>query len=215
VKIITLAAQKGGCGKSALAISCAALVSQHSKRALILDTDPQRTAVEWSAGRNGNPPEVRRVTSDALTRTLQDVVSRAPFDFVFIDTAGHDEFAVACAMRYSTFSLIPCRPASADALAVAVTARQAQQLAPHRYAFVLNQVPTRGTRADEAATVLAEMGEVAPMRIAQRMAWQDSYSARMGVSEYEPNGAAARELGFVWKWLNTRIKGLKDVPTKD
>ena len=48
------------------------------------------------------------------------------------------------------------------------------------------------------------------MRIAQRIAWQDCYSARLEVSECEPKGPAARELGFIWKWLNTRLKGLKD-----
>jgi chromosome partitioning protein len=61
VKIITLAAQKGGCGKSALAISCSALAAQHSKLLLILDAGPQGTARQWQAGRNGDPPEVRAI----------------------------------------------------------------------------------------------------------------------------------------------------------
>jgi chromosome partitioning protein len=92
---------------------------------------------------------------------------------------------------------------------MAATAAVATRLKRH-FAFVLTQVPTLGTRADETAAALAEVGEVAPIRICQRIAWQDSYAAGLGVSDYEPEGPAARELTALWRWLNARLKGLKN-----
>jgi chromosome partitioning protein len=207
VKVITLAAQKGGCGKSALAISCAALAAQRS-RVLVLDLDPQGTARQWESGRNGAAPEVRSVRTAA---ELESALTGLPsdYDFVFIDTPGRDEPGEAAAIRAADLTLIPCRPTMADVRAMPATAAVAQRL-NRRYAFILTQVGARsGTRADETAAALAEVGEVAPIRIGQRIAWQDSYAASLGVSEYEPNGTAARELAALWRWLNARLKGLK------
>jgi chromosome partitioning protein len=209
VKVITLAAQKGGCGKSALAISCAVLAAKHLKRVLILDADPQGTARQWQTGRNGGLPEVRSVRNAAELESTLSALPSNSFDFVFIDTPGRDEPGEAAAIRAADLTLIPCRPTMADVRAMPATAQVAQRLKRH-YAFVLTQVPTRGTRADETAAALAEVGEVAPVRISQRIAWQDSYAASLGVSEYEPEGPATRELAALWRWLNARLKGLKN-----
>jgi chromosome partitioning protein len=206
VKVITFAAQKGGCGKSALTISCAVLAAQRSKRVLILDADPQGTADQWQAGR-ASVPEVERVKDAAELESRLSALPSRSYDFVFIDTPGRDEPGEASAIRASSLTLIPCRPTMADVRAMPATAEVARRLKRH-YAFVLTQVPSRGTRADETAAALAELGEVAPIRIAHRIAWQDSYAASMGVSEYEPEGAAARELSAFWRWLNARLNGL-------
>jgi len=203
MKIITLAAQKGGCGKSSLAISCAVLAAQQAQRALLFDLDPQQTLATWKRTRELPAPEVRKSADGPLEEELQEL-ARAPFDFIFIDTPGHDNFLVGAAIRHASFTLIPCRPAVADIAAVVATARLASAL-KRPFAFVLEHVQPRGTRAEEAAAELAIVGEVAPVRIRQRMAWQDAFADGQGVSEYEPKGAAARELAALWRWLNTRI----------
>jgi chromosome partitioning protein len=208
VNVITLAAQKGGCGKSALAISFAVLATQHSGPVLVLDADPQGTARQWQNGRDGKSPEVRSVRNAAELESTLSALPSDSFDFIFIDTPGRDEPGEAAAIRAAALTLIPCRPTMADVRAVPATAAVARRLNRH-FAFVLTQVPTRGTRADETAAALAEVGEVAPIRIGQRIAWQDSYAAGLGVSEYEREGAATRELAALWRWLNARLKGLK------
>ena len=207
MKVITLAAQKGGCGKSALAISCAALAAKNSQ-VLVLDLDPQGTARQWQGGRNGGPPEVRAIRNVAELESTLSALPSHGLDFIFIDTPGRDEPGEAAAIRAADLTLIPCRPTMADVRAMPATAGVAKRLRRH-YAFVLTQVPTRGTRADETAAALAEVGEVAPIRIGQRIAWQDAYAASLGVSEYDPEGPAARELAALWRWLNARLKGLK------
>jgi chromosome partitioning protein len=206
VKVITFAAQKGGCGKSSLAISCAVLAAQNSKRVLLLDADPQATTLQWCAERNGSPPEVRAVAGHDLDKEVKRIAQ--DFDFILVDTPGQDNAVVSMAIRNSALTLIPCRPTMADMHAIPVTAAVARNL-KRPFAFVLEQVPSRGTRADESAAALAEWGEVAGCRISYRMAWQDSFAAHMGVTEYEPNGPAARELAALWRWINARLKGFK------
>ncbi len=206
MKVITLASQKGGCGKSSLAISCAVLAARNAQRVLLIDADPQRTAIQWCTDRNGSPPEVREIPGADLEKRLS-LIARERFDFVIIDTPGQDHSLVATAIRNSAFTLIPCRPTTPDIQAMTATSTVARNF-KRPYAFVLEQVlPTRGTRADEAAAALAEMGAVAPIRISHRIAWQDAYTAGQGISEYEPKGPAARELEALWRWLNARLKG--------
>jgi chromosome partitioning protein len=208
VKVITLAAQKGGCGKSALAISLAALACRNGTSVLILDADQQGTARQWQNGRDGRAPEVRAVRSAAELESTLGALPSDGFEVVLIDTPGRDEPGEAAAIRAGALTLIPCRPTMADVRAVPSTAAVARRLNKH-FAFVLTQVPTRGTRADETAAALGEVGEVAPIRIGQRIAWQDSYAAGLGVSEYDPEGSAAQELGALWRWVNARLKRLK------
>src|SRR5690242_19637261 len=99
MKIITLASQKGGCGKSSLAISCAVRAARNSKRVLLIDADPQRTAVKWCSDRNGSPPVVREVAGHDLDKEVKRVAEH--FEFVFIDTPGQDHSLVATAIRNS------------------------------------------------------------------------------------------------------------------
>jgi chromosome partitioning protein len=196
MKVISFAAQKGGCGKSSLAISSAVLAARN-KRVLLIDADPQSTALQWRAGRNGDPPEVRRFQAG--------LVAKDEFDFVFIDTPGHIEGNLSGALKLSTFVLVPTRPTLADARAMPPIAKMLTAL-KRPFAFVLTQVQGRGTRADETAAALAALGDVAPVRTVQRVVWQDAYAASLGVSEYEPSGAATRELNALWQWLNARLQ---------
>ena len=208
VKVITFAAQKGGCGKSSLAISCAVLAAQNSKRVLLLDADPQGTVLGWHSKRNGSPPVVRGLHFGRMEieQTFKALSSKQ-FDFIFLDTPGYLDSNLSAALRESTFTLVPSRPTTADVHAMPVIAKMLAA-AKRPFAFVLTQVSVRGPRADETAAALAELGDVAPVRITQRIAWQDAFTASQGVSEFKPGGNATRELAALWRWLNARIKGL-------
>ena len=66
MRIITFVTQKGGSGKTTLALSCAVAAEEHGARALVLDMDPQRTAEAWYQTREANKPKLAAVTAAEL-----------------------------------------------------------------------------------------------------------------------------------------------------
>ena len=55
---IAIISQKGGAGKTTLALHLAAAAQDAGRVSLIIDTDPQATASQWAAWRQDAPPEV-------------------------------------------------------------------------------------------------------------------------------------------------------------
>jgi len=121
MQVVALVTQKGGCGKSTLALSLAVAARGVNRRTLILDTDPQRTVSTWWQDREQDTPDCVEVfESTALPKAL-DLAKQKRFDLVFIDTPGRDDPINARVIGLADFCLIPCRPAMADMRAQSAT----------------------------------------------------------------------------------------------
>lgn len=205
MRVVSFVTQKGGSGKTTLALSCAAAAEAQGARVLILDMDVQGTAEAWYQDREAETPRLAAVKA----AELPNAINRAGqvFDVVLIDTPGRDEPSIAAAIRQSDFCLIPCRPTSADMKATPPTVATVKRLGKHS-AFVLSQAPPRGYRIREASAGLSVLGVVAPMPIVSRNAYQDAYSAGLTVLEYEPEGKAAQEVRGLWQWVTRKLEKL-------
>ncbi|MCV5473570.1 ParA family protein, partial [Escherichia coli] len=53
--IIGVLNQKGGVGKTTLSVNVAASLARRGCRVLLLDADPQGSALDWQAARDGEP----------------------------------------------------------------------------------------------------------------------------------------------------------------
>src|SRR5579875_3515953 len=98
MRVLSFVSQKGGAGKSTLAISCAVAAEQDGYQVLIVDLDPQGTSEAWFQDRNADTPKLVTAAAADLPDALACARS-ARFDFVLIDTPGRDEPAVATAIR--------------------------------------------------------------------------------------------------------------------
>lgn len=206
--VISFITQKGGSGKTTLAINCGVVASQKGKRVLILDMDAQATAETWYQDREDDKPQVIRLAPADLERALRAARERG-FDVVLIDTPGRDEPGAAAAVRVSDFCVIPCRPSPADMKATPPTVETIRRL-DKRAAFVLTQTPPRSFRNREAEQGLSVLGVVCPVRIVLRNVYQDAQGAGLGVTEYEPEGKAAAEVRELWDWMSKKIRKVKD-----
>jgi chromosome partitioning protein len=207
--VVSLVTQKGGSGKTTLCLNLAVAAEAAGRRCLILDLDPQATAEAWYQDREAPSPRLVRAEAASLGRALEAAGGQG-FDLVLIDTPGRDEPAVAAAIRASRFCLVPCRPTPADMKAQPATAATIRRLG-RPMAFVLTQTPPRGFRPREAGLGLAVLGPVAPVLIVARSAFQDAHGQGLAVTEFEPEGKAAEEVGALWRWLASRLEKTADV----
>lgn len=204
MRVVALVTQKGGSGKTALALSLAVAAEETRKRVLLIDMDPQGTAEAWYQDREADSPKLVKIDATEIEDALATARHNG-FDLVFIDTPGRDEPSTAAAIREADFCLIPCRPTPADMKATPPTVATITRL-NKPIVFVLTQTPPRSYRIREAENGLSVLGMVAPVHIVLRNAYQDAFGRGLGVTEHEPEGKAAEEIRALWKWLGKKLE---------
>ncbi len=193
MKTLAVISQKGGAGKTTLALHLAVAARIKKKTAAIIDLDPQASAANWGDSREDEYPAVVSAQPARLSKVLA-AAKEAGAKLAIIDTAPHSESAALAAARASDLVIIPCRPAILDLRAIGSTV-DLVNLAKAKACIVLNAVPSRGTLAEEAVEAVSSYGvKVLPVRIGQRAAFVHALTAGKTAQEYEPNGKAAKEI---------------------
>jgi chromosome partitioning protein len=201
---LSIISQKGGTGKTTLALNLASAMEADGRTAVIIDLDPQASAKSWHDGREDESPVVISAQAARIPEVLKTAQEHGA-DFVIIDTAPHSENASLTAARASDLVLVPTRPAILDLRAIAASA-DICALAKVRAFAVLNAAPPRGSLPDEAGQAINSYGlEVCPVRIHQRMAFVHSLTAGQTAIEFEPKGKAAKEINDFYKWTCSNV----------
>ena len=209
MKTIAFVTQKGGTGKSSLAISLAVAAEEAGQHPYILDLDPQGTARKWYERREAETPEVAAIPTNKVKDAIA-ALQRQSIDLVLIDTPGIDSPATTSAMEAADLCIIPARPSYADIEATRATVASLQKLAKD-FAFVLNQCPPgRVMRITDAYRALHMSGMVAPPTMATRADHVDAIGAGQGVTEWAPAGKAARETRELLQWVMKKMEGETD-----
>jgi len=204
MKTVAIISQKGGAGKTTLALHLAVAAELDGRPTAIIDLDPQASASGWKDIRNGETPAVVSAQAARLSKVLEAAASHGAA-LAIIDTAPHSESAAIAAARAADLILIPCRPAILDLRAIGTTADLAK-LAGKPVCIILNAVPPRGTLADEATTAVQAYGiPVAPLRITHRAAYVHALTIGQTAQEYEPSGKAALEISQLYRWTCTQV----------
>jgi chromosome partitioning protein len=190
---IAIISQKGGTGKTTIALNLAVASEQAGRSAVIVDLDPQASAKQWHDSREADAP----IVISAHASRLDDVLIAAKDNgagLTIIDTAPHSETDALKAARAADLILIPCRPAVLDLRAIAST-KELADLSKTPATAVINAAPPRGHLSDEAADAIRGYGlDVAPVTLTQRAAFVHCVTLGQSVLEYEPDGKAAQEV---------------------
>ena len=204
MRVIGFVTQKGGAGKTTLAVNCAVAAEQAGMKTLILDLDDQGSAEAWYNDREAETPRLVAIGSWKLPEALAAAKSGG-YDLVVIDTPGRDEPSVNAVVRAADFVVIPCRPTPVDLKATPPTMATVNRLKKPAV-FVLTQTPPRGERVREAEAGLAMLGVVSPVRIVARAAYQDALGAGLSVLEFDPEGKASAEIAQLWDWMAKKME---------
>lgn len=198
---MAILSQKGGSGKTTIALHLAVAAEAAGKLTAVIDLDPQASAAGWKDSRSGETPIVVSVPSARLPQTLAAAKAGAA-DLAFIDSAPHSGDVALAAAEAADLILIPCRPGILDLRAIGATARIAK-LAGKRAFVVLNAMPPRAPNvlSDVRAAVAVHGLEVAPFSLQQRAAYGHALTVGQTAAEYEPDGKAAGEVTQLYHWL--------------
>ena len=204
MRVISFVTQKGGAGKTTLAVNCAVAAERAGLKTLILDLDPQGSAEAWYQDREAETPRLVSIGTCKLPDAMA-MAKSGGYDLVMIDTPGRDEPSVTAAVRAADFVVIPCRPTPVDMKATPPTVATVHRLQKPAV-FVLTQTPPRGERVREAEVGLSMLGVVCPVRIVARAAYQDAHGAGLGVLEFDPEGKASAEIAQLWDWMAKKME---------
>lgn len=209
IRVLALLAQKGGAGKTTLALHLAVVAQQAGLRTVLVDLDPQRSAAGWWRARAVDVPELVETEAERLA----DVIEAATADGVallVVDTRPSVERDAAEVARLADLALIPTRPAILDLRAIGATVAVVKA-ARRSAAIVLNSCPPARGIGEASLTAEARRGlrsyelPVLPTSITQRAALAHALIDGQAVTEFEPNGKAAAEIRKVWEWARGRL----------
>ena len=202
--VIAVIAQKGGTGKTTLCVSLAVAATRAGRSVAVVDLDAQATAANWSDRRGADSPVVISAQASRLPKMLKGAEGGGA-DLVVIDTAPRAEQGALAAARVADLVLIPCRPAVYDLETVATTVDLVRLAGGKPVLAVLNGVPSRGPKGEQAREVLERLGvPVCPVALGHRVALDHAGALGLSAQEYEPGGKAAAEVAGVYAFIVER-----------
>jgi len=200
---VAILSQKGGTGKTTLALHLAVAAGQKGQSVAVLDLDPQASSAGWKDSRPGDDPYVIALPHTRLSQALE-LAKEGGATLALIDTAPHSEGAALAAAKAADVILIPCRAGILDLRAIGTTAELAKLAGKPAY-VVLNAMPPRASQvlADAREAVATHGLAVAPVAIQQRAAYGHALTVGKTAQEYEPDGKAAEETAQLYQWLHS------------
>lgn len=201
MKTIAIINQKGGVGKTTVALHLATAFWQHGKDVLVLDLDPQASATEWHDARAEKFPHVESIQPSRLDKAV-DSAKEIGTDILVLDTAPHSEATALDAARRADLVLVPCKPSIMDIRAMRKTIDLLALVKVPAFA-ILNSVQHHSLgAADDAAGTIADVLKlpVCPVRLGDRVAYNRCLIAGEAAQEFEPTGKAAAEIEQLYMW---------------
>jgi chromosome partitioning protein len=182
--VITIAQQKGGSGKTTLAVNLAVEFSKRGQRVALLDTDPQGSLGRWFlARRDGVGVEgLEFSTASAWGVSYECEKLRKSNDLVIVDTPPKVDADLRPALREADLVLIPIASSPVDLWAIdGVLDLVARENRPAL--LVLNRWKSGTRLADEVAQAAETKGQVAAARLGQRVVYAQTLGDGQGASE--------------------------------
>ena len=198
-KIITIANQKGGVGKSKLSYNIAIELTAPDKKAILFDTDPQQSCLTASKYRDKKNKTIKVET--ALTNIHQRVDEvKDEFDFIVIDTPPHDNKTMALAVMCADLVIIPVQDSPMDILSTSKTVdlvNEAQKNNPDLKAYLLlSRIQPNTILSRELTDSLNSLYNIPILKsiTTNRVDYKQAIIYGQSVTEFKPKSKASEEI---------------------
>ena len=206
MKIIAIAMQKGGVGKSTLSRSLAVAGSKVGYNVLVLDMDAQQSLSQWATRRDEQLPAVKFVTEIDLPKMLE-LAERAGCDLVIIDTPPARSTEAPAAIEEADFVIVPCTPDIEAYEQLPRTARLARMTGKPAAAVLTMVHPNSLTEEKIARELFATIGIPMVEVVVHRFkVHRDASREGATAQEMEPDSKASQEIQALWDWACTELQ---------
>lgn len=196
--VISFLNQKGGVGKTTLAVHVADALARRKYRVLVVDADPQGSALDWAAARQGEPRfPVVGLPKPSIHKELG--VMAQGYEWVVIDGPPRVYEVARSAIMASDAVFIPVQPSPYDVWAaneILELFRESDVYRPDvKRAFVVNRKIANTAIGRDVKDALAEYRlPVLAAEVCQRVSFADSATLGKTVFDVDPDGLAATEV---------------------
>lgn len=211
---IAVVNQKGGAGKSTIAVHLARWLQRHKQAILFVDADGQRTSSIWLESLEHEIPFRVLQNPDELLDQLPKLAKE--YEWVLVDGPATLSETTRALLLWADLALIPCQPAGVDLASASDTVRLVRQAQAIRgglpKAVLFLNKAIKGTKLkDEAFAVLQQVQDVELLEtiIHQRQIITDSFGQGATVFDLTgmPAGTARRELDSLFKQAMEVLNG--------
>lgn len=208
-KVITIAQQKGGSGKTTLTVNLAVVLRRRGLSVAVLDTDPQGSLGRWfmeRLDRQGEDEGLEFTTSSAWGASYESEKLKKRFDVVLIDTPPKIESDLRPALRVADLVVVPVASSQVDLWATEGVLDLAQR-ERRPVLVVLNRTRPNTRLGAEVAHGAAQLGvAVAQAQLANRVAYAETLGRGGAVAE-GPAGPARDEIAALADEIMLLIAG--------
>jgi chromosome partitioning protein len=207
-QVLTIAQQKGGAGKTTLAISLAVHYADAGQSVALLDTDPQGSLGRWfmtRRERTGGAPRLEFATASAWGVSYECEKLRREHDVVIVDTPPKIDADLRPALREADLVLIPVATSQMD-LGATESLQDLARRERKPALVVLNRVPPRARLTGTISADIAAAGmERAQAMLGNRVAHAEALGRGQAAAELARQGPAAREVAALAAEIAARL----------
>ena len=200
MKTLAVLSQKGGTGKTTIAVHLAVEASRAGHTVALIDLDPQASAAKWSDTRSDDTPIVISAHATRLRQVLH-TAEQGGVDFAIIDTSPNTDPTGLNPAEVANLALIPSRDARFDLEAIGSTIRLGKMAGvPMRVVF--NAVRARSSMLSKSKKAVEVYGvPTAPCVLGDRVAFSHAVVDGKTAQEFEPKGKASNEVRALYRYV--------------
>lgn len=200
MKVIVVASQKGGVGKTTIVGHLGVEACRDKKEVVaLIDTDPQGSLSSWWNVRGAETPFFASSSINNLPEQLCELKKQG-ISLVFIDTPPAITESIKKVVGVADLVVIPTRPSPHDLRAIAGTVDIVEEQ-KKPMVFVINGASVRAKITSQAAIALSQHGRVSPTILHHRVDFASSMIDGRTVCELNASAKSAEEISSLWSYI--------------